>query len=139
MLYEVITIEAADMLVKLGMKRLKVPSGEITNHPFLRHLARKALPIILSTGMADMEEVVEAVEVIRRCWQDSGITAVPEMLTVLHSTSNYPAAMADVNLRAMPSMAAHLALPVGYSVITSYSIHYTKLYENTCSRRQLPR
>lgn len=108
-------IEAADMLVKLGMKRLKVPSGEITNHPFLRHLARKALPIILSTGMADMEEVVEAVEVIRRCWQDSGITAVPEMLTVLHCTSNYPAAMADVNLRAMPSMAAHLALPVGYS------------------------
>lgn len=108
-------VEAADMLIGLGMKRLKVPSGEITNHPFLRHLADKGLPIILSTGMADMAEVAEAVDVIRRCWQDTGITPEPGMLTVLHCTSNYPAAMEDVNLRAMPSMAAHLGLPVGYS------------------------
>ena len=108
-------VEAADMLVGLGMKRLKVPSGEITNHPFLRHLAGKGLPIILSTGMADMAEVAEAVDVIRRCWQDAGIAAAPGMLTVLHCTSNYPAAMEDVNLRAMPGMAAQLALPVGYS------------------------
>src|SRR5690606_13080013 len=60
--------EGADFLVSLGMKRIKVPSGELTNHPFLAFLAAKKLPIIISTGMADLDEIAEAVDVIRRAW-----------------------------------------------------------------------
>ncbi len=96
--------EAADFLVSLGMKRLKVPSGEITNLRFLRHLAAKALPVILSTGMADMDEIDEALGVFG-----------DDYVTILHCTSNYPAVPADVNLRAMASIAAHTGRPVGYS------------------------
>lgn len=107
--------EAADMLVDLGMARLKVASGEITNFPFLTHLARKGLPIILSTGMADLEEVAEAISVTRQAWRDANIAERPGMLTVLHCTSNYPAAVEDVNLRAMQTMANAFNLPVGYS------------------------
>jgi N,N'-diacetyllegionaminate synthase len=106
--------QAADFLVSLGMQRLKVPSGEVVNHPFLRHLAAKRLPMIVSTGMATMDEVTEAVDLIGRCWGESPPAAdVP--LTVLHCTSNYPAAPADVNLRAMTSMGDALRVPVGYS------------------------
>lgn len=96
--------EAVDFLVALGMKRLKVPSGEITNIPFLKHLAAKRLPVILSTGMADMDEIDEAAALFD-----------PAQLTILHCTSNYPASPADVNLRAMASIATHTGLPVGYS------------------------
>lgn len=106
--------EAADFLAALGIRRLKVPSGELVNHPFLRSLAAKGLPMIVSTGMATMDEVTEAAAVLRESWGDTP----PEgeaPLVFLHCTSNYPAAPADVNLRAMDSMAAALGLPVGYS------------------------
>jgi len=111
--------EAADLLVALGMLRLKVPSGEITNFPFLAYLAGKGLPIILSTGMADLEEVARAIDVIRQAWTGAGVVERPGMLTLLHCTSNYPAAMEDVNLRAMQTMADSFNLPVGYSDHTS--------------------
>lgn len=108
--------EAADFLVGLGMKRIKIPSGEITNHPFLRFLAQKDCPLILSTGMATLEEIHEAVDVIRQERIRVGFSAPLEsMLTVLHCTSNYPAAMSDVNLRAMGTIAASVGVPVGYS------------------------
>jgi N,N'-diacetyllegionaminate synthase len=100
--------DAADFLIALGMRRLKVPSGELVNHPFLRHLASKNLPIILSTGMAEMHEVEEAVATL----EQEGATS---SLTVLHCTSNYPAAMAEVNLRAMTTIGERTGLPVGYS------------------------
>lgn len=112
--------EAVDFLVDLGMKRIKVPSGEITNHPFLAYLARKNLPIILSTGMANLDEVVEAVEVIRATRQRCGFVApLDHVLTILHCTSNYPASASDVNLLAMRTMSNATGLPIGYSDHTS--------------------
>lgn len=108
--------EAADFLVALGMKHIKVPSGEITNHPFLAHLAAKNVPMILSTGMATLEEIQEAVDVIRSVRQRHGfLEPLENTLTVLHCTSNYPAALEDVNLRAMSTISQATNLPVGYS------------------------
>jgi N,N'-diacetyllegionaminate synthase len=107
---------AADYLVALGMRRIKIPSGEITNHPFLRHLARMDVQLILSTGMATLEEVVESTAVIRSERSAAGLNRpLSEMLTVLHCTSNYPAAYIDVNLRAMRTIADTILVPVGYS------------------------
>lgn len=108
--------EAADFLIALGMRHIKIPSGEITNHPFLAHLAGKNKPMILSTGMSTLAEIQDAVEVIRTVRRQRGLTAPLEnMLTVLHCTSNYPAALDDVNLRAMNTVAQATGLPVGYS------------------------
>jgi len=108
--------EAADFLLALGMKRIKVPSGEITNHPFLRFLAAKNVPLIVSTGMATLEEVEEAVAVISAERTRLALTQpLAEMLSILHCTSNYPAAAADVNLRAMQTLAQACAVPAGYS------------------------
>jgi N,N'-diacetyllegionaminate synthase len=108
--------EAADFLVSLGMKRIKVASGEITNHSFVAHLASKNLPLILSTGMATMDEIHEAIAVVRAERNARGFSAPLEsMLTILHCTSNYPAAVGDVNLRAMATIATETGLPVGYS------------------------
>ena len=108
--------EAADFLVDLGMRRIKVPSGEITNYPFLRHLARKDLPLILSTGMSTLDEIVDATEIIREERTRAGLCAeLGSVLSVLHCTSNYPASMEDVNLRALNTIASTLKVPVGYS------------------------
>jgi N,N'-diacetyllegionaminate synthase len=107
---------AADFLIELGMRRIKVPSGEITNHPFLRFLARKNKPLILSTGMATLDEIVQAVGVVQHTRAQLGLTEpLASMLTVLHCTSNYPAQAHDVHLRAMHTIGQKLQLPVGYS------------------------
>ncbi|MFP9135996.1 N-acetylneuraminate synthase [Devosia sp. XGJD_8] len=100
--------DSFDYLVKLGIKRVKVPSGEITNLPFLQHMARAGLPLILSTGMATLDEVRDAADVVRSQPTAGG-------LTVLHCTSNYPAAPEDVNLLAMHTIGRELHVPVGYS------------------------
>lgn len=108
--------EAADFLLELGMSRIKIPSGEITNEPFLAFLAAKGVPLILSTGMASLEEVRRAVEIIETTRKSAGFAEpVASVLTILHCTSNYPANCADVNLRAMQSIARELSVPVGYS------------------------
>jgi len=108
--------ESLDFLIALGIKRIKVPSGEITNAPLLKHMAGKGLPLIVSTGMAELDEVVTAVDTIRAA-RSAGRFAAPlaEMVTLLHCTSNYPTDNADVNLRAMNTMARATGLPVGYS------------------------
>lgn len=107
---------AADFLISLGCRRLKIPSGEITNLPFLRFLAAKGLPLLLSTGMSDLSEVRAAVEVIAAARLSSGDTAPPAAwLTLLHCTSSYPTPLADVNLRAMGTLADAFGLPIGYS------------------------
>lgn len=108
--------EAALFLRDIGMRRLKVPSGEITNISLLRFFSGLGLPIILSTGMADLDEVKTAVDTLvaeRSRLNTAGFSSGD--LTILHCTSNYPAAPADVNLRAMVTMAQVLRLPVGYS------------------------
>ena len=107
---------AADFLRSLGMKRFKIPSGEITNYPFVQHIASFDLPIILSTGMATLDEIIQVVELISSTRKLSGYDRpLAEMLTVLHCTSSYPAALKDVNLRAMGTILETLKLPVGYS------------------------
>ncbi|TFH39236.1 MAG: N-acetylneuraminate synthase [ANME-2 cluster archaeon] len=98
---------SVDLLVELGVPLIKISSGEITNHPFLKYIAAKGLPIILSTGMSTLEEVAEAVSVIK----DAGC----KELTLLHCTSNYPARVEDCNLLAMKTMADAFDVPVGYS------------------------
>jgi N-acetylneuraminate synthase/N,N'-diacetyllegionaminate synthase len=98
---------AADFLVQLNVKALKIPSGEITNIPFLRHIAALCLPTILSTGMADLGEVETAVRTLR----DSG--APP--LALLHCVSNYPALPSACNLRAMTTLSAAFGVPIGFS------------------------
>ncbi|PIR19418.1 MAG: N-acetylneuraminate synthase, partial [Elusimicrobia bacterium CG11_big_fil_rev_8_21_14_0_20_64_6] len=98
---------SADMLVRLGVKRLKIPSGEITNKRLIEHVARKGKPVILSTGMSTLAEVRKAVGWILKTRR------VP--LTVLHCVTEYPAPAAQVNLRAMDSLRAATGLPVGYS------------------------
>lgn len=109
-------IEAAHFLVERGMDRLKIPSGELTNLPFIRELATFNKPMILSTGMASLTEVKEAVAAIREVRDEQGFSqSLGEVLTILHCTSNYPARMEDVNLKAMQTMASELELPVGYS------------------------
>jgi N-acetylneuraminate synthase len=108
-------IESAAMLVGLGMKRVKIASGEITNLPMLRGLADLGRPLILSTGMATLEEVSDAVGTIREEWKARGLSGGGAELTVLHCTSNYPAEPGEVNLRAMMTMRERLQVRVGYS------------------------
>lgn len=103
---------ALGLLQRLGVRRLKVPSGELTNRPFIEILAQQGLPIILSTGMATMDEVQRTVTWLRDCRQDADVS---EWLTVLHCTSNYPTVPLDVNLRAMQTIQSALEIPVGYS------------------------
>lgn len=99
--------ESIDFLAGLGVPYFKVPSGEITNYPFLRRIAQKKQPVILSTGMATLGEVEGALRVLR----EAGATDI----TLLHCTTNYPALPGEVNLRAMLTMRQAFALPVGYS------------------------
>jgi N-acetylneuraminate synthase/N,N'-diacetyllegionaminate synthase len=98
---------SADLLDDLDVPLFKIASGEITNWPFLKYVAQKGKPLILSTGMSYLSEVDEAVRLIR----DTG----NEQLVLLHCVSNYPANPADANLRAMHTMATALQVPVGYS------------------------
>ncbi len=99
--------EMAAPLIAMGMDRIKIPSGELTNEPMLRMFARFRLPIILSTGMATKAEVARALSVLRR--------AGAKDVALLHCTSLYPAPIASINLRAMESMRRAFRVPVGYS------------------------
>lgn len=99
--------ESADFLAGLDVPAFKIPSGEVTNLPFLKHVAKKGKPLILSTGMADEGEVACAVAAIR--------AAGNPPLVLLQCTSAYPADPADVNLRAMRTMSHLFGVPVGYS------------------------
>ena len=98
-----------DMLFDLGLRRFKIPSGEITNLPYLRHLGGFGLPLIMSTGMATMTEIEAALDVLRAAGTDK------EHVTVLHCTTQYPTPMQDVNLHAMASIREGLGVSVGYS------------------------
>jgi len=109
-------LDAARFLLSLGMQRLKVPSGELTNLPFIRELAALDKPMILSTGMANLAEVNDAVVTIRAVRKEYGFPdPLEEVVSILHCTSNYPARREDVNLKAMQTMASKFELPVGYS------------------------
>ncbi len=98
---------SADLLEALNVPAFKIGSGDLTNLPLLAHVARKGKPLIVSTGMADLDEVRAAVETIGR--------AGGPPLILLHCVSNYPADPAVVNLRAMATLAREFDVPVGYS------------------------
>ena len=99
--------ESVDLLVAMKVPVLKIPSGEITNFPFLEYLARAGLPLILSTGMSTLAEVRAAIDALRAGGNRS--------LAALHCVSNYPAAPEDANLRAIVTMRETLDVPVGFS------------------------
>jgi N-acetylneuraminate synthase len=99
--------QSADLLAAMNVPFYKIPSGEITNLPFLEHVASKNRPIILSTGMSTLGEVEEAVHVLQ--------AAGAKRLTLLHCVTEYPAPYAEVNLRAMQTLKAAFGLPVGSS------------------------
>jgi N,N'-diacetyllegionaminate synthase len=101
--------DSLDMLVELGLELIKVPSGEITNLPLLRHIAAKGMPVIMSTGMADMADIEAAIAAL----EAGGIPRT--MITVLHCNTEYPTPMQDVNLPAMRNIAAAFGVKMGYS------------------------
>lgn len=106
-------IESVDLLVNLGQDHFKIPSGEITNLPYLRHIGRLSKSIVLSTGMATLGEIEAAIDVL----EQAGTPRVN--MTVLHCTTEYPTPMAEVNLRAMQSIHTAFGVAVGYSDHTS--------------------
>ena len=101
--------DALDFLCELGIPFIKIPSGEITNKPFLQRIASKNKQIILSTGMASMAEVNDAINVLL----EEGLSI--EKLTVLHCNTEYPTPFEDVNLRAMHQFEKHFGVKYGYS------------------------
>ncbi len=102
-------IESVDFLLSLGQQLIKVPSGEITNLPYLRHVGSCQLPVIMSTGMSTMEEIGDALSVLT----STGLTK--DMITVLHCTTEYPTPMEEVNLRAMRTINEKFGVAIGYS------------------------
>ncbi len=103
------SVEAVDLLVGLGVRRLKMSSGELTHRALIEHAAATQLPLLISTGMATMTEIREALD-----WVAAARGHLRE-IAVLHCTSAYPAPDETLNLRAMQAMARDLGLPVGYS------------------------
>jgi N,N'-diacetyllegionaminate synthase len=106
-------IESVDFLLGLGQERFKVPSGEITNLPYLRHIGHFGKEVILSTGMATLADIEAAIDVL----EQAGTSRAN--ISVLHCTTEYPTPMAEVNLRAMKSIQAAFQVAVGYSDHTS--------------------
>lgn len=101
--------DSIDLLNDFGMPIFKIPSGEITNLPYLRHIGRLGRDVILSTGMSDLGEIEDALDALMQ----SGVSK--EKITVLHATTEYPCPMDEVNLRAMQTIRAAFAVKVGYS------------------------
>lgn len=102
-------LESVDLLHNLGLKIFKIPSGEITNLPYLRKIGKYNKQVILSTGMANLGEIESAIAVL----VDSGTKR--ENITLLQCNTEYPTPFADVNLKAMKSLKKAFRLPVGYS------------------------
>jgi N,N'-diacetyllegionaminate synthase len=101
--------ESFDMLLGMGLELIKIPSGEISNLPFLRYMAAAGKPLILSTGMSTLGDIETAIEVL----ETAGIER--SKITVLHCTTEYPTPMHEVNLRAMQSMRKAFGVATGYS------------------------
>jgi N,N'-diacetyllegionaminate synthase len=102
-------IESVDLLVSLGQELFKIPSGELTNLPYVRHIGRLGKTVILSTGMATLGEVEAAIDVL----EQAGTPRT--QISVLHCTTEYPTPMEEVNLRAMQGLQRVFGTAVGYS------------------------
>ena len=99
--------KSVDLLDEINVPVFKIASGEITNFPLLKHIAGKGKPIILSTGMATLGEIEDALRVIREVDVDD--------VVLLHCVTSYPAKMEDVNLRVLETLKLAFKLPVGFS------------------------
>lgn len=133
-------IESIDLLLALDQQLFKIPSGEITNLPYLRHIGRIGKPVIISTGMSNMTEIGAALSALEA-------TGTPRsLITVLHCTTNYPTAMADVNLLAMLTIKDAFGVSVGYSdhtpgievSIAAVAIGATVIEKHFTTDRNLP-
>lgn len=102
-------VESVDYLASIGLRQFKIPSGEVTNLPYLRHVGALQGEVILSTGMASLDEVKDAVDVLIRAG------TLREKIVVLHCTTEYPTPVSDANLRAMQTIAESIGVRVGYS------------------------
>jgi N,N'-diacetyllegionaminate synthase len=100
---------SVDELVEIGIRRIKIPSGEITNLPYLRHAGRIGKPVILSTGMSTLPEIESALNALE------GVGLARSLITVLHCNTAYPTPMRDVNLRAIATIRDAFGVRVGYS------------------------
>jgi len=98
-----------DMLVELGLEQFKIPSGEITNLPYLRHIGNYGKPVIISTGMSTLGEIEAALEILETAGTPRN------QITVLHSNTEYPTPMEDVNLKSMLTIGEAFGVAVGYS------------------------
>lgn len=99
--------ESIDFLDGLGMKFWKIPSGEVTNLPYLEKIARTGKPVVLSTGMCTIDEISECIDLLRKNGAGD--------LSVLHCTTQYPTPFEDVNLNVMKTLSERFKVPVGYS------------------------
>ena len=102
-------IESLDLLSDLGQKKYKIPSGEITNLPYLKHIAKIANSIILSTGMSNLNEIRDAIDILEK----NGV--IRKKMTILHCTSEYPAPFNEVNLLSMNTIKKEFDVSIGYS------------------------
>jgi N,N'-diacetyllegionaminate synthase len=102
-------IQGLDYLRSLGLNRFKIPSGEITNLPYLRQVGSYGKPIILSSGMATLSEIDDALKVLKKVGMSR------KNITVLHCNTEYPTPMTDVNLKAMCTIRDTFGVAVGYS------------------------
>ena len=101
--------DSIDFLVGLGLDTLKIPSGEITNLPFLRKAGALRKKVIMSTGMADLDEIRDALDILTKAG------TAKEDITVLHCNTEYPTPLEDVNLSAMLTIRDTLGVKIGYS------------------------
>ena len=102
-------LDSVDLLNELGLQIFKIPSGEITNLPYLRRIGSLCKEVILSTGMSDLKEIGEAIKIL------TNAGTLKENITVLHANTMYPTPMEDVNLRAMQTIQNKFDVAVGYS------------------------
>ena len=102
-------LESVDLLYEMGVPLFKIGSGEITNYPYLKKIAHKGLPVILSTGMSTLSDVENALDVLL----NHGLTK--DKMTLLHANTEYPTPMEDVNLKAMVTLREAFKIDVGYS------------------------
>ena len=102
-------LESIEYLHSLNLGLWKIPSGEITNYPYLKKIAQYGEPVIMSTGMCSMDDVEQALNVLLK----NGLTK--EQITLLHCNTEYPTPMQDVNLKAMLQLRDKFGVKVGYS------------------------
>jgi len=102
-------IESVDFLISLGINHFKIPSGEITNLPYLRHIGQFSKPVIISTGMSTLGDIEAAIDVLEQAGTKRSL------ITVLHCTTEYPTLMNEVNMHVMKNLETSFGVAVGYS------------------------